>query len=145
MLVRAMGDPYVRTLARLARMLERGAGDLSLPQFRVLALVDEGGERASQLADRLAVAKPTVTAVVDGLVDRRYLKRTADCDDRRATKITLTAAGRRALYDAEAAMGERLQDVLAHADDPADIAAALSQLAVALERTRAERLAGGRR
>ena len=35
-----MGDPHVRTLTRLARMLERGAGDLSLPQFRVLALIE---------------------------------------------------------------------------------------------------------
>jgi long-chain acyl-CoA synthetase len=139
-----MGDPYVRTLTRLARMLERGAGDLSLPQFRVLALVDEGGERASQLADLLAVAKPTITAVVDGLVDRGYLKRTADCDDRRATKISLTAAGRKALYDAEHAMHARLYEVLAHAGDPAAIEHALQDLAAAVDRARAERLAGRR-
>src|SRR3954452_5965495 len=127
-----MVDTQIRTLARLARMLERGAGDLTLPQYRVLALVDEGGERASHLAERLAVAKPTVTAVVDGLVERGFLKRSADNDDRRATRITLTSAGRRALYDAEAAMGARLQDVLAHADDPAEIASALAQLTDAL-------------
>ena len=144
MLVWVMGDPNVRTLVRLARMLERGAGGLSLPQFRVLALVDEGGERASQLADLLAVAKPTITAVVDGLVDRGYLKRTADCDDRRATKITLTAAGRKALYDAEHAMHTRLHDVLAHADDPAAIDRALADLAAAVDRARTERLAGRR-
>ena len=137
-------DSDVRTLARLARMLERGAGDLSLPQFRVLALVDEGGERASQLAERLAVAKPTVTAVVDGLVERGYLKRSADCDDRRATKITLTSAGRRALYDAEHAMHTRLHDVLAHADDPEAIDRALQDLAAAVDRARTERLAGRR-
>ena len=139
-----MGDPNVRTLTRLARMLERGAGDLSLPQFRVLALVDEGGERATQLADRLAVAKPTITAVVDGLVDRGFLKRTADCDDRRATKITLTAAGKRALSDAEHAMHARLNDVLAHADDPAAIERALEDLGRAVDRARTERLAGRR-
>jgi long-chain acyl-CoA synthetase len=136
-----MGDPYVRTLTRLARMLERGAGDLSLPQFRVLALVDEGGERASQLADRLAVAKPTITAVVDGLVERGYLKRTADCDDRRATKITVTAAGRKALHDAEHAMHARLYEVLALADDPAAIERALEDLGAAVDRARTERLA----
>jgi len=139
-----MGDPYVRTLTRLARMLERRAGDLSLPQFRVLALVDEGGERASQLAERLAVAKPTITAVVDGLVERGYVKRSADCDDRRATKITLTAAGRRALYGAEHAMHARLHDVLAHADDPAAIERALEDLGRAVDRARTERLAGRR-
>ena len=139
-----MGDPYVRTLTRLARLLERGAGNLSLPQFRVLALVEEGGERASQLADLLAVAKPTITAVVDGLVDRGYLKRTADCDDRRATKITLTADGRKALYDAEHAMHTRLYEVLAHADDAPAIEKALDDLAAAVDRARAERLAGRR-
>src|SRR5438874_13221804 len=145
MLVRSMPQStHVRTLARLARMLERGAGDLSLSQFRLLALVDEGGERASQLAERLTVAKPTVTAVVDGLVDRGYLKRAADCDDRRATKITLTAPGRKALYDAEHAMHARLHDVLAHADDPAAIERALEDLGIAIDRARNERLAGRR-
>ena len=139
-----MPETDVRTLARLARLLERGAGGLSLPQFRLLALVDEGGERASQLAERLAVAKPTITAAVDGLVERGYLKRTADCDDRRATKITLTSAGRRALYDAETAMGARLQDVLALADDPEAIARALHDLGEAVIRARNERLAGRR-
>ena len=139
-----MGDPHVRTLARLARLLERGAGELTLPQFRVLAMVDEGGGRASQLADRLAVAKPTITAVVDGLVERGYLKRTADADDRRATRITLTAAGRRALSDAEHAMHARLHDVIAHADDPAEVERALTDLAQAIDRARSERLAGRR-
>jgi len=134
-----MGDPYVRTLTRLARMLERASDDLTLPQFRVLALVDEGGERASQLADRLAVAKPTITAVVDGLVERGYLKRTADSDDRRATKITLTAAGRKVLYDAEHAMHARLNDVLAHADDTPAIEKALEDLGNAIDRARKQR------
>ena len=135
------GSSHVRTLARLARMLERGAGELSLPQFRVLAMVDEGGERASHLAERLAVAKPTVTAVVDGLVERGYLSRSADADDRRATRITLTPAGRRALWDAEEAMEQRLEDVLAHADDAGEVAEALADLELALDRMRAERLA----
>jgi DNA-binding MarR family transcriptional regulator len=139
-----MGDLHVRTLTRLARMLERASGDLTLAQFRVLALVDEGGERASQLADLLAVAKPTITAVVDGLVDRGYLKRTADNDDRRATKITLTTAGRKALYDAEHAMHARLYDVLSHADDAAAIENALEDLGEAVDRARTERLAGRR-
>src|SRR5438445_2366 len=85
----------VRTLARLSRLLERGAGELSLPQFRVLAVVDDGGDRASWLADRLALAKPTITSIVDGLVERGYLTRTADLGDRRATRIQLTRRGHR--------------------------------------------------
>ena len=138
-----MGDTHVRTLIRLARMLERGS-DLSLPQLRVLSLVDEGGERASHLADKLAVAKPTITAVVDGLVERGFVKRTVDSDDRRATKITLTAAGRKALYNAEHAMHARLYEVVARADDPAAVEKALEDLGIALDRARSDRLAGRR-
>jgi DNA-binding MarR family transcriptional regulator len=62
----------VRTLTRLGRMLESALGDLSLPQYRVLAAVNGGRERASHLATGLAVAKPTVPAAVDGLVEREF-------------------------------------------------------------------------
>jgi len=62
-----------------------------------LALVDEGGERASQLADLLAVAKPTITAVVDGLVERGLLERTSVQGDRRSIRLTLTKGGTQAL------------------------------------------------
>jgi long-chain acyl-CoA synthetase len=136
-----MARSSVRTLARLTRLLERGAGDLTLAQFRVLALVDEGGERASQLADRLAVGKPTVTAVVDGLVERGYLRRTADEHDKRATRITLTADGWEALDAAEAAMTERLDTVLGHAAGRRAILDALADLDHAIDVTRQERLA----
>ena len=94
----------IRTVARLARVLERSGDELSLPQYRVLDMVARGDERASMLSARLALAKPTITAVVDGLVERGYLARSADTFDRRATRITLTPAGRRALLAAEAAM-----------------------------------------
>ena len=72
-----MADPAsdlpraARALTLAARALERAAAasDITLAQFRVLALVDAGDERSTLLADRLAVAKPTITAVVDGLVE----------------------------------------------------------------------------
>jgi DNA-binding MarR family transcriptional regulator len=135
----------VRTLARLSRLLERSAGELSLAQFRLLAMVDDGGDRASWLADRLALAKPTITALVDGLVDRCYLTRTADVGDRRVTRIAMTQRGRRALVAAEAAMAERLGEVLALTDEPASVMWAISQLGSGLDRLRANRLAAERR
>ena len=134
----------VRTLARLSRLLERGAGELSLPQFRVLAMVEDGGDRASWLADRLALAKPTITALVDVLVDRGYLTRTADDGDRRVTRIALTQRGRRALEASEAAMAERLGEVLAQTADSAAVVWAINELGSGLDRMRAKRLAGER-
>jgi long-chain acyl-CoA synthetase len=122
----------VRTLARLARFLERGGGDLSLPQFRLLAMV-ERGQRASFLADKLAVAKPTVTALVDGLVERGYVSRAQEADDRRATHIALTAAGKRALKTAETAMAERIENLLGHTADPRAVLDALAALHGAMD------------
>ena len=60
----------VRTLARVARLLERSCGDLTLPQYRLLAMIGDGSERATALAGRLALTKPSVSTMVDALVDR---------------------------------------------------------------------------
>lgn len=131
----------VRTLARLARVLERTSGDLTLPQYRVLAMVAAGDERASHLADRLALAKPTITAVVDGLVERGLLSRSAVHGDRRAARIQVTADGRKALKVAEASMGERVRALLSRVEDPAAVVAALADLGRALDEATAERMA----
>src|SRR3954454_25387708 len=89
----------VRALALAARALERacGAGELTLAQYRVLALVVAGDERSSLLATRLPAAKPTITAVVDGLVERGLLERGAVAGDRRSIRLGLTKDGDRAL------------------------------------------------
>jgi len=111
----------VRTVARLARKLEC-VTDLSLSQYRVLAAVDDGGERATQLAQALALAKPTVTAVVDGLVERRFLSREPVPGDRRSENNFKTVSGRAALATAEQAMAAVLEDAL-----PPDALAVLEQ------------------
>src|SRR5476649_821731 len=99
-----------RALALAARALERAAAvrDLTLAQFRVLALIAAGDERSSLLAERLAVAKPTITAVVDGLVERGFVGREAVIGDRRSIRVVLTPAGVAALRAAEEEMGETL-------------------------------------
>jgi DNA-binding MarR family transcriptional regulator len=125
----------VRTVARLARVLECALGGLTLPQYRVLAAVDDGGERASHLATCLAVARPTVTAAVDGLVDRGYLARQPVPNDRRSIRIALTRSGRQRLAEAEQAMAEALCRVVARGDDPASVLAVLAGLAPALEQS----------
>lgn len=128
----------VRAVARLARLLERCSDDLSLSQYRVLRMVADGGERASFLADRLAVAKPTVTAAVDALVERGYLQRGPVPDDRRAARITMTTSGGRALRGAEAGMVERLERVLTRVDDRDKVVEGLASLERALDDLLAE-------
>ena len=83
------------TIARLCRVLENhGTSDLSLPQYRVLGLLSAGDERATQLAARLAVTKPTLTALIDGLVERGFVVRETTDGDRRAVRLSITDAGR---------------------------------------------------
>jgi len=101
-----------RAVALVGRALERACADLTLAQYRVLAMVSSGDARASKIAERLAVAKPTVTAVVDGLVDRGYLRREAVPGDRRGQSIVVTDAGRARLAGAEDAMSARLEHLL---------------------------------
>ncbi len=101
----------VRALVRLARLLECST-ELSLSQYRVLAAVADGGERATHLARALALAKPTVTAAVDGLVERGLMLRTPVPGDRRSVRIALTEEGQRVLEEAEVAMIQRLRSVV---------------------------------
>ena len=124
----------VRTLTRLGRLLERSSGGVTLAQYRVLRTVADGGDRASQLACRLAVAKPTITAVVAGLVERRMLCRTDVAGDRRAVCLGLTAEGHAALARTEAAMAERLAPVVSDLDDLPAALAALADLERSLDR-----------
>jgi DNA-binding MarR family transcriptional regulator len=134
----------VRTLARLARVLERSCEGISLSQFRVLAVVADGDERASRLAERLSVARPTITAVVDGLVERGLLSRSTATDDRRATRIGITRAGRRALDAAYGAMQDRLDSVLGRTADRGIVLSALDQLDRALAETSRRPAGAGR-
>jgi long-chain acyl-CoA synthetase len=120
--------PAARALALIARKLERACGSLSLAQYRVLSLVAAGDERSSLVAERLAVAKPTVTAVVDGLVERGYLVREAIEGDRRSIRLRLTDDGRDAVAAAEDVMADALGDLFAGVTDPEGLRRGLVEL-----------------
>jgi DNA-binding MarR family transcriptional regulator len=134
-------DDDVLTLARLARMLERACTDVTLAQYRLLAMIAGGAERASLIAGQLALTKPTVSATIDTLVERGLVTRATVDDDRRALRLQVTNEGHTALLAAEAAMRERLDDVLARVDDADAVRASLAQLHAALDERRAQRRA----
>ena len=135
-----------RALTLAARALERAAAarDLTLAQFRVLVLVAAGDERSSLLAERLAVAKPTITAVVDGLVERGFVAREAVAGDRRSIRVALTPAGVAALDTAEQEMSETLARIFEHARERDALLDALLDLDDALALRMEERLRGER-
>jgi long-chain acyl-CoA synthetase len=101
------------TLARLARQVELAAGavNLTLAQYRVLAILGDGCEPASVLAKKLAVSRPSVTGVVDGLVTRGLVRRDHIEDDRRRIDVGLTDEGRVLLAAADAAVEQRMERI----------------------------------
>ena len=114
-----MAVAYGRVAARLARQVEVGLGqvDLSVPQYRILMFLDEGAAVASKLADHLAVSRPAITAVVDGLVARGLVERSPEDLDRRRVGHALTPAGRQLLREADRSVDDRLRAIAAHLGD----------------------------
>jgi DNA-binding MarR family transcriptional regulator len=131
----------IRALARVARLLERSSGDLNLAHYRVLSAIAEGDERASRVADRLALGKPTVSAAVESLTKRGLLLREDAAEDRRATTLSLTSAGEKALAVVDREMLGYLDDLLGRTPDPARVLESLGQLGEALDEFAAERAA----
>lgn len=149
---------YAHYMARTPTNLEQGSGravvwlarqvelvlaeqDLTLAQYRVLALLDEQPEVASALAEKLTVSRPSVTTVVDGLVARALVERVTDADDRRRVNHTITSAGRTLLRHADEVIESGLRAVLEHLDPSGAraIAAGFSSLRDLTERIGAAR------
>ncbi len=108
-----------RTIARLAKAAEVALGtvELSLPQYRVLVFLStHDAAAASALAARLDVTRPTITALVDGLVARRLVQRRPATVDRRRVEHRLTAEGERRLAAADDAVTGALTSIAGHLD-----------------------------
>lgn len=135
-----------RTVARLARQVEVAlvGVDITPAQYRILALLSEGSAAATALAGRLAVSRPAVTALVDGLVQRDLVVRGGDPEDRRRVTHGLTASGRRVLAKADAAVAARLGEIARHGtgDDAADAATGLEAWHRSLDAYRAAKVGG---
>jgi DNA-binding MarR family transcriptional regulator len=131
-----------RAVVRMAKQVEVALAplDLSISQFRVMALLGEGSSASSELARRLAVSPPSVTSVVDGLVGRALVERRPDPDDRRRLTLLLTPEGIELLGQADAAAQARLDEIAAYFDEPP--APSLDAWNVALDRNREARMEG---
>jgi DNA-binding MarR family transcriptional regulator len=133
-------DPTL-TIARLCRVLECNTAGLTLPQYRVLGLLAGGDERASQLASRVSVAKPTLTSIVDSLFERGFVTREIPDGDRRSVRLSITPAGRAELASAAAQFRGVFDEVLGECADPEGVLDALGALRDALDQRWAKRAA----
>jgi DNA-binding MarR family transcriptional regulator len=131
----------VRALARATRVLERASGELSLAHYRVLAAIASGDERASRVANRLAIGKPTVSAAVEALAQRGLLLRSTVDGDQRLAVLHLTPEGQAVLARVEAEMIRRIDELCARTPDPGRLMESLVWLGAAIDDSRAQRAA----
>lgn len=131
----------VRALVRLARLIERSTGSLSLAHYRVLSAVAAGDGRASRMAARLTLGKPAISAAVEALCQRGLLARAEVEGDQRAISLQVTEDGSSALATAEDALIQLLTEVVDRTADPASVLRSLTQLGEALDELADERLA----
>jgi DNA-binding MarR family transcriptional regulator len=118
--------------ARLARILRQQAGTgLSPSQQSVLFSVDKHGQLTlGRLATIEQVTPPTITRIVARLEEDGLVTREADATDRRVSRVTATAEGRRRLEHGRqrrnAWLAQRL--VRLSPEEKSDLAAALPVL-----------------
>jgi DNA-binding MarR family transcriptional regulator len=105
--------------------------DLTPSQYTLLLLLDrDDGRRLIDLADRLLVARSTITRLIDQLEEKQLVSRVNDPDDRRAQRVMLTEIGlerREAAREVhESSVAARLQQI--HPDDQESLAALLKTM-----------------
>jgi DNA-binding MarR family transcriptional regulator len=83
----------------------------------------DGGLRMSDIADRLILSRGGTTKVIDRLEVLGYVERVADPQDRRATMVEITDAGRAAMAVARVVIDEGLKAAWAQhiSDDEARV------------------------
>jgi DNA-binding MarR family transcriptional regulator len=92
--------------------------DLTVPEWRVMAVL--GGApnlSAREVAQKTAMDKVQVSRAVAGLIDARRVQSQPDAQDRRITRLSLTARGQ-AIYDEIVPLALHLEAVLLSALSP---------------------------
>jgi DNA-binding MarR family transcriptional regulator len=92
-------------LGRLA-----AAHDLSITQFRLLAILRDRDPGMLELARHLGLGKSSVSGLIDRAERRGLVARSAAPDDGRGVLVTLAAEGRRLIERVE---GQAIDEVLA--------------------------------
>lgn len=114
--------------SRLIRIVRRHSHHIPAASVRLLSLVDQyDSATVKDLATADQCSQPTMTGLVNGLVERGWLQREPNPADARSSLVSLTPDGRNELRDARAHNAELIQEraALAGVSD-ADLALAAS-------------------
>ena len=120
---RQVAQQVIAVAPRLGRLmevlLERLPEPVSLLRYRILVRLEQEECRSSELAAHTWVSSPTMSSVVESLVQCGWVDRHSDPTDRRAAVLRLTPAGRRELKRAESGLEAELTALLGKLDPTA--------------------------
>jgi DNA-binding MarR family transcriptional regulator len=118
----------VRAIARLTRVVNPAAGDLSHADYRAMSIIRLGEVRASRLAARLALGKATISATIESLARRGLVERADVPEDSRATELSLSQEGIDLLDLVEGRMARQLELLCERTPDAGQVVQSLSWL-----------------
>jgi len=142
------GDPRLARAARsivcISRVFEQLCHEagVSLAQYRLMLFLRHGARRAGELAAKVAIKRPTLTALVAGLEKEKRLRRIADEEDGRGVRIELTPVGLEALEDIELRLSLTVDKICALGEHES-ILGALDQLSHVVDDEVRRRLKSG--
>jgi len=117
------------TLARLFRV--HTSVQATRTEMGVIAILDEGPRRITELAAAEGVTQPAMTLVVNRLEERGWVARRPDPTDARAVLAALTPAGRRVIEQMRVEYRALVHEEMASLSD--DDVAALSRAVEVLD------------
>lgn len=118
-----------------------GDFDFSLPQIATLLFLDE--ERieptVKQIAELLGRSLPTTSRMLEQLVERGFIRRREDTQDRRSKRVAITESGRTFIATLERQRAEAQLAAMEYlsAEEQTDVARAMLLLAEAGKRRQA--------
>jgi DNA-binding MarR family transcriptional regulator len=112
-------DTAPQIIRAIRAEMRRGRGsDISIPQFRTLAFVQRNPDSSlSSLAEHLGLTLPSVSKLVDGLVNKKLVIRQESKVDRRRLTLVLTQTGASIVNSARAEAHASLAKKLAGLSD----------------------------
>jgi DNA-binding MarR family transcriptional regulator len=124
-----------RALVAVSARSIAGVKAVTLPQYRMLVVLNNAPSNLSKLAQALDVAPSTAARMIDRLVAAGLVDRAIPADNRRETHLQLTNAGRRAVRTVNARRRRDLRAVIERvsADQHAPLAAAMTAFAEAAD------------
>ncbi len=124
-----------RALVAVSARSIAGVKGVTLPQYRMLVVLNSAPSNLSQLARSLDVAPSTAMRMIDRLEAAGLVSRAVPAENRRETHLQLTAAGRRAVRTVNTRRRRDLRAVIERlpAEQRAQFAAAMVAFADAAD------------